>query len=142
MGLVMDEYSGGDMVPGANVTVYDTMTLSVGMGWQVEAAARMAAAGWPLDKTIETLKKVREVTELLYTLPELKYLIHGGRISHIKGLLAQVLKIKPIIGVSKEDGKYYQKSQNNAHDLRLGDHLIGSTQDTDDASCQLELYFV
>jgi DegV family protein with EDD domain len=81
------------------------------MGWQVEAAARMAHAGWAIDKITATLDKIKQVTETMFTLPELKYLIHGGRISHIKGLLAQVLNIKPLIGVSKEDGKYYQKSQ-------------------------------
>ncbi|NIW44619.1 MAG: DegV family EDD domain-containing protein [Gammaproteobacteria bacterium] len=103
--------TGADMVPEAKVTVYDTKTLSVGMGWHVEAAARMAKAGWPEDKIIKTLDQIHEVSDLMYTLPELKYLIHGGRISHIKGLVAQVLRIKPLISVGKEDGKYYQKSQ-------------------------------
>jgi len=44
-------------------------------------------------------------------LPDLKYLIHGGRISHMKGLLANILRIKPLIGVSKSDGKYYDRGK-------------------------------
>ncbi len=102
---------GAKLVPDARITVWDTMTLSGAEGWQVEAAARMVKAGWPLSRILETLEQVREVTETIFTLPELKYLIHGGRISHIKGLLASVLNIKPIIGVSKEDGKYFQRDR-------------------------------
>jgi DegV family protein with EDD domain len=95
----------------ANIAFFDTMTLSGAEGWQVEAAARAAQAGWPLERILSLLEQVREHTETLFTLPELKYLIHGGRISHIKGLLASVLNIKPVIGVSKEDGRYYQRAQ-------------------------------
>lgn len=102
---------GAAQVPEAKVTIHDTMTLSIGEGWQVEAAVRAAQAGWDAAQTIPVLEKVREITETVFTLPELKYLIHGGRISHIKGLLAQLLNIKPIIGVSKVDGKYFQRDQ-------------------------------
>ncbi len=102
---------GAKLAPEARVTFFDTMTLSGGEGWQVEAAARAVKAGWPLDKTLAMLERIREVTQLVYTLPDLKYLIHGGRIGHIKGLLASVLKIKPLISVSKETGKYYQRGQ-------------------------------
>ncbi len=102
---------GARMVPEANIAFFDTMTLSGAEGWQVEAAARAAQAGWPLERILALLEQVRDVTETLFTLPDLKYLIHGGRISHIKGLLASMLNIKPVIGVSKEDGRYYQRAQ-------------------------------
>ncbi len=99
------------MVPDAHITVVDTLTLAGAEGWQVEAAARAAKAGWPIERILALLRQVRDATETIFTLPELKYLIHGGRISHLKGLLAMILNIKPIIGVSKEDGKYYQRGQ-------------------------------
>ncbi|MEJ5199740.1 MAG: DegV family protein [Anaerolineae bacterium] len=99
------------MVPEAHITVVDTLTLSGAEGWQVEAAARAAKAGWPADRILTLLQQVRNATETIYTLPELKYLIHGGRISHLKGLLAMILNLKPIIGVGKADGKYYQRGQ-------------------------------
>lgn len=102
---------GAAQVPEANITIHDTMTLSIGEGWQVEAAVRAAQAGWNAAQTVPVLERVREITETVYTLPDLKYLIHGGRISHIKGLLAQILNIKPIIGVGKQDGKYVQRDQ-------------------------------
>jgi DegV family protein with EDD domain len=91
---------------GANITLVDTRTLSAEMGWQIEAAARGIQAGWSLEKILKHMDKVREASEMIFTLPDLSYLIHGGRISHLKGLLASLLGIKPIIGVDKSTGKY------------------------------------
>ncbi len=110
-GTVGSAREGAKLVPEAQVTVHDTLTLSIGEGWQVEAAVRAASAGWNIAQTVPILEKIRDLTQTVFTLPELKYLIHGGRISHIKGLLAQILNIKPIIAVGKEDGKYYQRDQ-------------------------------
>lgn len=103
--------SGAELVPEAEIHFIDTMTLSGAQGWQVEAAAHAAKAGWSVEKIKELVKKVRDVSDTLYTLPDLRYLIHGGRISHMKGLLASVLHIKPLIGVSKTDGKYYDRGK-------------------------------
>lgn len=91
----------------ASITVLDTLTLSAGTGWQVEAAARAVKAGWGKAKTLEMLKQIQAASDTYFTLPDLKYLIAGGRISHLKGLLASLLGIKPIIQVNKTDGKYY-----------------------------------
>lgn len=99
------------LAPEARVTVIDTKTLSVPAGWQVEAAARAAAAGWPLEKILELIARVGEATNVMYSLKELKYLIHGGRISHMKGLIASMLNIKPIIGVEKVGGTYVNLAQ-------------------------------
>jgi DegV family protein with EDD domain len=98
-------------VPEADVAIFDTRTLSVGAGWQVEAAARAAKAGWPRERILSLLESLREATETMFTLKDLKYLIHGGRISHMKGLIASVLSIKPLIGVEKLRGTYVQMGQ-------------------------------
>jgi len=78
-----------DMLPEANITVVDTKTLSVAAGWQVEAAARAAKAGWPKDKILELIRKISDASDSLYTLKELKYLIHGGRIERASRLLVE-----------------------------------------------------
>jgi len=110
-GTVNSAIAGAAMVPEANVTVIDTKTLSVPAGWQVAAAARALKAGWEPQRVLDMVKRVGDDTNVLYTLKELKYLIHGGRISHLKGLLASVLNIKPIIGVEKERGTYVTLGQ-------------------------------
>jgi len=99
---------GADMAPEANVTVVDTKTLCAALGWQVAAAGRALKAGWPMEKIVALIERIGAATESMYTLDELKYLIHGGRISHMKGLLASLLKIRPLIGVEKVGGTYSQ----------------------------------
>jgi DegV family protein with EDD domain len=55
--------------------------------------------------------RISAATNSMYTLEELKYLIHGGRISHMKGLIASMLNIKPLIGVETVGGTYVQLGQ-------------------------------
>ncbi|HEY9088189.1 MAG TPA: DegV family protein [Anaerolineaceae bacterium] len=105
-GTINAARAGAEMVPEANVTFFDTMTLSVPEGWMVEAAARMLGAGWSVERVIAKLETLREQVNGIFTLNTLKYLIHGGRISHIKGLVASLLNIKPVIGVEKVKGMY------------------------------------
>jgi len=100
--------AGAEMVPEVKVTHVDTKTLSAACGWQVLAAAKALKEGFSLDSILEMLKKISDNTDSIYTLKELKYLIHGGRISHLKGLLASAFKIKPLIGVEKVGGTYVQ----------------------------------
>jgi len=97
---------GAAMVPEAHVTFVDSKTLSVPFGWQVEAAARALQAGWSLEQITAYLKEIRSKTDGFFTLGDLKYLIHGGRISHLTGLLGTLLQIKPIIMVDEASGKY------------------------------------
>jgi DegV family protein with EDD domain len=98
-------------VPEARVTHVDTHTLSAGAGWQVEAAARARNAGWPIKRILDLIERIGYATDSLYTLAELRYLIHGGRISHMKGLIASLLNLKPMIGVEKVGGTYEQRGQ-------------------------------
>ncbi|UCD99961.1 MAG: DegV family protein [Chloroflexota bacterium] len=97
--------------PEANITVLDTKTLSAAAGWQVVAAARAVQRGWSLDQVKSLVTHINEESDSIYTLNELKYLIHGGRISNLKGILASVLNIKPLIGVDKVNGIYEQLGQ-------------------------------
>jgi DegV family protein with EDD domain len=100
--------AGAEMVPEAHVTFWDTKTLSCPMGWQVEAAVRGLKCGLTIPQILERLAPIRQEAQGIYTVATMKYLIHGGRISHIKGLMASLLNIKPIIGVEKERGTYYE----------------------------------
>ena len=103
--------AGAELVTEANITVVDTKTLSSAAGWQVEAAARAAKAGWSKEQILPLLERIGDASDSIYTLKELKYLIHGGRISHMKGLIASALNIKPMIGVEKVGGTYVQLGQ-------------------------------
>ena len=126
--------AGAELVPEANVTLFDTKTLSAAAGWMVEAAARVAKAGWMKDQILALVKHIGDASESIYTLNELKYLIHGGRISHMKGLIASLLNLKPLIGVEKVNGTYSQLGQQRTFkravkglaDIMSKQHALGS----------------
>jgi DegV family protein with EDD domain len=106
-GTYQSAIAGAQMVPEAHVTHWDTKTLSGPEAWQVEAAAHAAKNGWQMNEILGLLQRIRNAAEGMFTVESLRYLIHGGRISHIQGLIASLLQIRPVIGVGKEDGKYY-----------------------------------
>ncbi len=110
-GTLQSAKAGAALVPEAKVMIVDSKTLSCPFGWQVEAAARAAKAGWAMPKIIEMLQSISDVTDGVFTLSTLKYLIHGGRINHLKGLIASLLNVKPIIGVEKARGTYISHGQ-------------------------------
>ena len=99
------------LVPQARITHFDTKTLSVTSGWQAIAAARAIKLGWPREQILALMKRIGDAADTLFTLKEVRYLVHGGRISHLKGMVASLLNIKPIIGVEKVNGTYVQMGQ-------------------------------
>ncbi len=126
--------AGARLVAEANITHVDTKTLSAAAGWQVEAAARALKAGWPIEQALDLMERIGAASDSMYTLQELKYLIHGGRISHMKRLIASVLNLKPLIGVEKVNGTYVQLGQGRTFkravkglvDLMAQQHAPGS----------------
>jgi DegV family protein with EDD domain len=105
-GTINSARDGGEQVkPEVNVNHWDTLTLSGGERFQVMAAALATKAGWAMDAIHERLKKIRENTEVIYTLDTLEYLARGGRIGRVKALAGALLNLKPVIRVDT-DGKY------------------------------------
>jgi DegV family protein with EDD domain len=99
------------MVKNPNITVIDSFTVGPALGWMVEVAANGVKSGWSIDRILEIVQKVKENTITMVTFSDLKYLIHSGRVSHLKSIIASILKIKPIIGMNDEDGRYRNVGQ-------------------------------
>lgn len=125
---------GAQMVPEARVKVVDTKTLCAVLGWQVAAAARALKAGQPVEKILAVIERIGAASESIYTIDDLKYLIHGGRIRHMKGLIASMLRLRPLIGVEKVGGTYsqlgtartFEKALKRLVDLVASKHAPGS----------------
>jgi DegV family protein with EDD domain len=105
-GTIQSARLGMQNVPNVVVHLVDAMTLSGGQRFQVLAAAIAARAGKSKEFILDRLEKIRDATEVVYTLETLEYLQRGGRIGRVQALAGMLLKIKPIIHVDKKDGKY------------------------------------
>ena len=88
------------MVPEANVTVFDSATISLGTGWMVLEAARAADEGKDLQTILKRLEHIRENCVLYLTPAVLKYLQMSGRVGKLQGALGSLLSLKPIIAVT------------------------------------------
>ena len=105
-GTINAARDGGEQVQAeANVSHWDTLTLSGGERFQVLAAALADKAGWAMQALQDRLTQIREKTEVIYTLDTLEYLARGGRIGRVKALAGALLNLKPVIRVDT-DGKY------------------------------------
>jgi DegV family protein with EDD domain len=105
-GTIESARMGATQLPGKLVEIVDSLTLSGGERFQVLAAALAAKADRKKEFILERLSKIREATEVMYTLETLEYLQRGGRIGRVQALAGALLHIKPIIHVDKSDGKY------------------------------------
>jgi DegV family protein with EDD domain len=125
-GTINSARDGGALVKSeADVSYWDTLTLSGGERFQVLAAALASQAGWALEAIKERLEIIREKTEVVFTLETLEYLARGGRIGRVKAIAGALLKLKPIIRVDS-DGKYSTVATSrtlNKSMATIADHL-------------------
>ncbi len=85
------------------VTVIDSGQLSLGLGFQVMAAAEAADAGGSLEDILDAIEETRNRTHVVAMLDTLEYLRKGGRVSLIAAGLGAVLKVR--LFVELHDGK-------------------------------------
>ncbi len=79
------------------VTVLDSHQLSLGTGFLVETAARIAEAGATLADIMHTLNDQIQRTRVFAALDTLEYLKRSGRMNKYVAGIAALLQIKPIL---------------------------------------------
>jgi DegV family protein with EDD domain len=84
--------------------VVDSHNNSMGLGWQVIAAARAQESGGGLAEMLAAAGQVRDGMGYYITLDTIEYLARGGRISEAARFLDSILKIKPLIYVRPDTG--------------------------------------
>jgi DegV family protein with EDD domain len=81
------------------VRVIDSFNISMGLGFQVIAAAEAAQAGASLETILNLLDDVRNRTRVVAMLDTLEYIRRSGRVSWAKARLGDLLRIKPFVEV-------------------------------------------
>lgn len=84
------------------VKVWDTLSASIGSGWQTIAAGEMARDGATLEEVVAALPDIQRRVSTFFTVDTLKYLVAGGRLSPIQGMMGTLLNVKPMLII--EDG--------------------------------------
>ncbi len=91
------------------IEVIDSLTVAMGLGLIVIAAAKAAQAGASLDEVTDLVRRAMPRSHLIAYFDTLKYLAKGGRIGKAKGLLGAMVSIKPVLTV--KDGEMSEKTK-------------------------------
>ncbi|MHC1740460.1 MAG: DegV family protein [Anaerolineaceae bacterium] len=86
------------------VQVFDSKANSMGLGWQVLAAARARELGGDSKQMIDAANQVRMNLHYHIILEGIDYLVRGGRIAGAARYIGGLLHLKPQIRVNHESG--------------------------------------
>lgn len=91
-----------DEFEGLTVDVFNSATLSCGLGLLVLDAAENLARGMTVEAVLKRLNKLRKHQLGAFVIRTLDYLRKGGRIGLVEGVVGRLLNIKPVIYVNDE----------------------------------------
>jgi DegV family protein with EDD domain len=83
---------------GGRIHVIDSQQVSLGVGFQVLAAAK-AALSEPADDILKIIEDIRQRVRVVAMLDTLEYVRRSGRVSWARARLGELLMIKPLIEI-------------------------------------------
>ena len=85
------------------VTVFDSKTTAMALGFQVLAVAKAVEDGANLDDAVALAEKARDKTGVFFAVDTLEFLHRGGRIGGAQRFLGTALNMKPVLTL--QDGR-------------------------------------
>jgi DegV family protein with EDD domain len=87
---------------GAPVHVADSRSASVLQGLLVMKATELAELGWEPEDIVREIGRIRNQSDLLFTVTTFDRLLASGRVGRGRALLARFLGIKPVLSLGAE----------------------------------------
>lgn len=91
-----------NMLDDKRITVFDSNTVSFPEAKMALDAAKMVQDGKEIEEIVEHLKKLRDNHRILFSVETLRYLVKNGRLSGASGFIGSMLKIKPMLEVTRD----------------------------------------
>lgn len=91
-----------DMIEGIEIDIVDTKTTVSMLGSMVFEACRLTRLGKDVKTIIDSVLQLREGTGYYVTINDLTSLVKNGRLSNAKSIIANLLKLKPVITLNNE----------------------------------------
>lgn len=85
-----------------NIHVVDTKTATYMQGYLAVVAKKMARDGKSVQEIINRSNELIENSHAYFIVDDLRFLIKNGRLSNAKGFLAGLLRIKPVLELTKQ----------------------------------------
>lgn len=114
-----------------NIEVIDTLNIGIGSGFVALYAAEQLEKGLPYAEAAAKTRAAVKNSSVFFGLGTLEYLIKGGRIGKVSGILGSALKIKPIISCNAEGiydtvAKVRGRKQNIAKMIEFAREKVGN----------------
>jgi DegV family protein with EDD domain len=111
------------------VSLIDSRHLSGSLGLIVFRIADAIKEGKTHEEILEQVDKWIAKTKIFVDIQTLEYMVRGGRVSPMKGFLAKILNLKPIVSLDEEgkaiaSGKSFSRSGNMKKILRLSEEFV------------------
>lgn len=87
---------------GKKISVIDSRHLSGSLGLIVYKAAQAIEEGMNHDEIVGRMDEWISSVTILVSVKTLKFMVRGGRVSPMKGILAKALNLKPVISMDSE----------------------------------------
>ena len=84
----------------------DTRNIGIGSGFSAIRAGELIEQGLPFAEVCREVEAAARNTKLFFCVSTLEYLMKGGRIGLVAGMIGTLLDLKPVISCN-EDGIYY-----------------------------------
>lgn len=103
------------------VTLVDSRSTAMALGFQLLATARAAEAGASLEECVTIAEKAHERSGVFFAVDTLEFLHRGGRIGGAQRFIGSALNLKPILAVQngKVEGVERIRTKGKAHDRVL-----------------------
>jgi hypothetical protein len=75
---------------------------SVGLGLVVRAAAEAVAAGKPFEEVVRIAREATDRVTVYIAVPTLEHLVRGGRVPPMKGFIAKLFGLLPVLTLTKK----------------------------------------
>lgn len=86
-----------EQFPNSNIYIIDSIQATAGQGLLLLQIAYMKAMGYPIEKVVERLHKIKTTARIMFSVDTLEYLAKGGRIGKVTSLAGNMLDLKPLI---------------------------------------------
>lgn len=123
--IVLEEY------PNAEITIIDSGINTVLQGLYVLEAVKLRDAGTGYGDAVARLEQIKSTGRIFFTIGDMEYLKHGGRIGKVTAVAGSVLGIRPVITLKNGEiypsgiGRSRKKTTEKALELLLD--YIGSS---------------
>ena len=112
------------IVQNKKISVINSRHLSVSLGLVVLRVAEEIGKGKPHELIVKLAEEWILRTKILVDIQTLKYMVRGGRVSAMKGFLAKILNLKPIVSLDSEGkgvafGKSFSRRGNMKKIMRM-----------------------